>query len=655
MKSLFLVFFLFVSLAAVNSQAITYRNNIFRVEPLPKLSNDPKSKVKWGLYFWEFGNGHYKITSEPEVPYSGYSRNGYQDVKVQLVPHYTVVKKPVVIRTTIPISKGFEKADYKMDKQLVHIESSANGEAVPGHDIRVAIHYKAPASQAISNGHLIFFYNNTEEKEKSNISFDPFTNKKEYGFHYGEKALDNADLKNSDKGSDAFDRLKNENDGFVIIKTSKMSAGEERRVFLTVHANNELKKITGSQEKDLTFTAIWIPGTGEYDSQFNEVQYSMKILKVHDPNNMKVKPNVAYYRKGKPQTFSYRINLQNEEKGIAQDAKISVFLGQGLEKDSLKVKNYSAVSNKLSWNPNCSQAERENGERCFEVVPSSYPDSIFFYFHNIDLPGPKFFNRRRSKGHIEFTIVSNEKAAITKSRASISLNETKPELTNWAKIKWRQKGLFLRTGMNFNVNPSDYLSVNDQITDQLAIGLWVQNAPVGTGFSRGISLDYFSSRIKRDSEIVAIASIIPSGGLLTESENIKLNLAEVQAHVGFQLKGFLKIYATSGVSLPIASKFELGAKVQNNLSDAPVIEDKITGFFGLFGGAADPVIFNKSITTRAFLGYVGSIGVELGALNSFVFGLKSEYRYYNQFYYTGQGCYSMANMQAYLRLKLFTL
>ena len=646
-------------LASVNiliGQTITYQNNSFQLTPEPKLTRASNPKAKWGRYFWEFGDGHYKVTDKPRVTYAGYAKGGNKTVKVQLVPYYTVVEKPIAFSSKIQVRKGGRQTNYQMDRRSVYIETSANGEAVPGHDVRVALHYKAPAGQSLSEGYLIFFYNNADEKDELNIGFDPFQlNKKETSLHYGERNLGTNNPTISGNGFSTFVRLKNENDDYVVFKTSDMRPGESRRLFLTLQADERLRKRTGDKDSKLSFTALWVSASSRFDPSSNVVKYNMKLLQVHDPNNMKVRPRVAYYRKRRPQTFNYRINFQNEEKGIAQNAKISIALGKGLDKSSAKIKGVGAVNDELTWNFDCSAADLDDRARCFKEIRTSHPDSLLFYFHNIDLAGPTFFNKKISKGHVDFTISSDKKTPLTKCRAGISLNGTKPVWTDFATVKWRQKGLFVKSGTSFNLDAKDYRSVADKITDHLAVGLWYQNAPVGTGFSWGFALDYTPSRITRSSQVAVTTDLVPNGGLLTQSENIKLNLGEAQLHLGYQLGGILKFYATSGISIPVMSEFDLGAKVQRSLSDSPLLEDKVKGTFGLFGKEPDPALFNKTISVQSFVGYVGSIGVELGALNAFTVGVRNEYRFYNKFYYTNHDCYTMTNVQAYVRFKLFTL
>ncbi len=182
-----MIYYLCISIVDLPGQQggsrILYQDNTFRIDPVPEINDSKNPNAKWGSYFWEFGDGNYKITSQPRVTYSSYAESKSQLVKVHMIPYYSTVAKPLTVQSSITSNKGDTRLNYNLKGRLVHIETSADGVAVPGQDIRVVIHYKAPAGQSVSDGYLVFFYNNTTIKNNQlNINFDPFLAKGEFSF-----------------------------------------------------------------------------------------------------------------------------------------------------------------------------------------------------------------------------------------------------------------------------------------------------------------------------------------------------------------------------------------------------------------------------------------------------------------------------------------
>jgi len=484
------------------------------------------------------------------------------------------------------------------------------------------------------------------------VSFNPFT-VNSYGTYYKEKVITTSPVL-SGAALSAFQSLKGDHKSYVVFETSAMKAGEERRVFLTALGVDELQRNTGDNT-ELSFTALWLPADGTYKANNQKVKYSMKLLQVHDPNRLYVKPRRLYYKKGKVNTFEYELVFQNEAKGIVRDAKVSMYLGKGLDKSTLKVLSVNAIKKSQEWKRDCNQIELNGSGRCFEIDTNSHPDSLHFIFHNIDLPGKSFFNPKKSKGYIKFIVQTDKKVAKTISRAAIIFDGEDPMMTNKAKTKWRRRGLFLKAGLNLTAQGLDYLGAEASYQDKLSIGLSYKDAPIGAGLSWGFALDYTGFRMERFSEEAITSPLVPNGGLLSQVENLKMNFGEVKFHLGYQLGRVFRIYGTSGVSVPFASKFELGANVKQNIDAAPLIEDFAEGEFGFLSKNLEPTIFNKTINTKSFIGFVGGVGVELGAVNSFVFGLKSNYRFYNSFYYTDHNCFRLDGVEGYVRFKLFSL
>jgi len=80
----------------LNSQTVTCNNGNYRISPTPTVQDANNPKAKYGLYFWEFGDGHYRITEQPNVAYKGISK-GTKPGKVTIIPFYTAVAKPIVL------------------------------------------------------------------------------------------------------------------------------------------------------------------------------------------------------------------------------------------------------------------------------------------------------------------------------------------------------------------------------------------------------------------------------------------------------------------------------------------------------------------------------------------------------------------------------
>ncbi len=649
---------------------ITVNNGFILLNDIPALEGNPKAI--WGNYFWEFGDGHYKMTEKSSVDYT-YSESGIYNVRASLTPYYTVVSKPITYYQDNVAINGVptNAPSYNMNDRYVNIVTNSRYEVVADHEIRVVLHYEMPPSAKSSDeGYLFLFYNKKGEIGDSpdKISYESFSYLDADTRTY---AKANSSLMGvafpalSSTAKSSIQQLQNEHVDVLVFKTSSLSRGQENRIFLSLKANPELADIA-DMKRELSFTAAWAPLSGTFDPEKHIHQYSMDLLEVHDPNKIEVFPKVAYYKKGRKQKLFYTIDFQNEAEGIVRDVIVRFPLAKNHDASTAKIdpnKNSTyAVDKDLVWNYHCSPVQKENN-KCLSLGKNSAADSLLFTFHNIDLFGKDHqligpFNKKLTKGRLSFSILTDgTRANKNKSQVDIIFRGAEAMATNKAKVKWRQSAFYLKTGLNSAHDFGVYLADAQNFMERASVGLIYDNTPLGTGISWGIEGGLTSLTMRRSNSTAITNNLTPNGGLWVQNERISMRMLEAQARVGYQFGGFIKGFASAGLSVPAFADLSLESDVVHYTVDAQetVLADAIDTGFGIFNSSPDAELFNQTISTNNFMGFMTNVGLEAGLLNNLSVGIKGEMRFYPNFYYTTDKCFSVRNTEVFLRFRLFSL
>ena len=135
----------------------------FRLRQPPPLNGWPEAKEKpsWGIYLWEFGDGHYSFEEEPEHRYA--ERGSYQ-VRLHLTPFYAT-NDPVSLRERIEApGKAKRTPLYDLGGKKALLESNSSDYIVPEQAFQLVTHYEAPTGfSGKQGGYLFVFYNKKKE------------------------------------------------------------------------------------------------------------------------------------------------------------------------------------------------------------------------------------------------------------------------------------------------------------------------------------------------------------------------------------------------------------------------------------------------------------------------------------------------------------
>lgn len=637
----------------------------FELQNPPPLKAFPKQSEPpyWGIYFWEFGDGHY---STEQSPVHAYREGGDYRPVVYLTP-FKALNKPVRFsyNGALMVKGGTSSTpDYGLEGKRVHIVTNAQDNVIPEHPIRFALHYCAPSDiNSNTGGYLFFFFNNPEELD---VGFDPFVYQPdETSTYYQEKVLADPDLTVETKLSGPAQwtarRLLNNYTGLIAFRIEEaLRPGQERRLFFTLLAEKRLERFR-STLKELTFEALWVPDKGDFNKEIDLSKLTMDILPVHDPNRIRVSPRFAYYRKGYPKELRYRIDFQNEEEGIVKDVEIQFPVGEGMRMiDPYQVRGFVKKTDPPC--PDCPPVVPDDLS-CFKVEHrgNTLHDSLVFIFKNIGLEGKKskgFFESRKStKGRVDFVLTSSSYASTprTRTRAFIEFLGTGEERTRTARVAWRHRSLGLRLGMNFAQQGEDFESLSSNLLDRLSIGLRFEDAALGLGPVFALEIGYSPFQMEKiTTDPVEPNAVLPAGGFLIQRQHINVKFVEIKALSGYQLNPYVRFQGGLGVQMPAFSDitFEADAYTED-MNDPPVISDRQTIHSGLFDKRSSIYLFDNWFPPRTQAGVTFHLGVEAGLMNDVVLGVNNESRLYRHYY--EHHCLFLNNWQVYVRFKLLPI
>ncbi|MCB0375948.1 MAG: PKD domain-containing protein, partial [Sinomicrobium sp.] len=308
--------------------------NPVQPEPAPKATKP----AVWGNYFWEFGDGHYSFDS---LATHHYAADGIYNVQLFLTPYYSFSAPRSYERSFSVEASDGRPPVYSMNNQLVNVFSTAGAYLVPGHDMQFVLHYKAPAAQAVEAGYVLLFYNNKAEKNHFKINFNPLGYVGER-LYYQEEAL----------GDDFFGlptealpaeglalakELFNQHDEVRIFKVTKLHPGEERRLFCTMTSDLRLENHQ-DKNRDISISTLWLPEGVRFDKKQQLHVQTMEILKVHDPNSIRVQKKNAYFRPQHRTLLNYKVSFQNNAPGVVEDVVVRIPIPGELNISTVKIR-----------------------------------------------------------------------------------------------------------------------------------------------------------------------------------------------------------------------------------------------------------------------------------------------------------------------------
>ena len=598
--------------------------------PSPIPSPGARGTASWG-YFWEFGDGQYSTSKHPHHAFP--EAKGYT-VSLYLTPKYSASPPVVLSSKGFRAAKSKNKAIGKASRSGRLVSIKANQELVPEQDMQVVIRYQAP-DHAIGHGYLAFFYN---KKREGGLSYKPFkVEKSKIRRYFGEAPQGSFPPELAENSQ--VQQLKQNHD-YVLFKVPAMKAHEERQLFLSVHAYEDLLQLDGTATF-LSYTAMWLPegmapGMGM-------AKYSMKVQGAHDPNNIRLDEGFITYREGVPAKITYTINFYNKGDGDALKIKIRVPMAKGLDYRSLKV-----VSSQIGEDAChiCAADIGQFGCLSAEIMPNHLSikpgDSmIVFTFHGVTLLG-KTNRKRRSdgKGNIVYSIkTKGHRIDHANAQAFIIFNHEKAIKTNKVTTAFVRHGL----GLSLGVTAPSILA-REAMTGNLRPFTEVSYSinPINTGFSPTISMAYAPFRFRQEwGEVLPDDPALPAGSRAAYTTDLSVRYLDLNLQLQYRMIRFLSIGVGGGIGFPVsvAASDEVGLlDGTGNLLASNVIDQHFGPVHDLSKNASAVHFQNPDYTlplremaaARSINGFV-SANI-LGVNNGLSFGLRLNLKRYPHLY-----------------------
>ena len=626
----------------------------FRLQSPPPLNRWPQSKERasWGIYLWEFGDGHFSFEEEPVHHYEG---KGSYRVRLHLTPFYAT-NDPITLTERIsPPAKAKRPPTYELSGKKALLESNSSDYIVPEQEFQLVTHYEAPNGlSGTTGGYLFVFYN---KKKELNIGYEAFELTGERT-HKGEEALSEEEViptiiarLNGGKQAAAM-QLANQYKGKLAYRVEDMQAGEQARLFLSFFASPRLKS-QQDKNRELTISTLWVPDRPEFNVRTYSDEHKMQILAVYDPNRIRVAPRTAYFRKGYPKTLRYTVEFQNKEEGRVRDVTIKVPIGKSLQLNTAKI---TGSTPRL---PECSATFSGKDTSCIRLyrIRGTYKDTVRLVLRNVGLEGKKskslFQNKKSTKGAVEFSIETGDiKVGTDRARASIIFDEVDPVETRTARTHWRRQTAYFRPGASIGSSLKGFDNDASRLGGRTNFAFGLQNVPVSTGKAYGVEVGYSNYRFFRQvsTPVEGDGQLPPNAVLITE-EHSRLGYLEPRAWGGYELKSWLRAQAGIGISIPASGKVEVQSSIQNPDDDIVILQENGISEFGLFKSKQPLSVFNAESELRNSMGLNWQFGLETGLLDVFSLGISQEMRFFPNLYH-GE-CGTIFSWQAYIRVQLF--
>jgi PKD repeat protein len=414
---------------------------------LPPLTQIPGAPQPFYTYLWDFGDGHFSTSENPEHIYDKpgdyeailYAVNNYDDGKKPGRKPAKVTVKEVnktYLASVSPAESNFFKANGVFELRY-------NCMAKPGDTMVLTAGWKNTMAQ---NGKVYLFIN---EKQFGQNSFDTA------GFRlFHEAALVNG--QNSIASIRPFENMLITASGSPAshLKEEKKFTGAESKTFLQntlklynnvitadVKYNTEQSQfmfanlfVAPGMIKDtnatITITGLFVPDSGGvYMHQLN-----IPVVTSHDPNKMNLKEGRMSYRMlKKSKALTYKVRFQNNGKGPARKILLDMTLPSAMDLATIRIKDMSPYCLP------CDSVPSRTG--CWDLIANN--DSATFVFNGIYLPGTNqkgVDDKDSTKGFVEFTVKTKKKLDNLpfRSKTAIYFDKNEPVITNFATGRFKR-------------------------------------------------------------------------------------------------------------------------------------------------------------------------------------------------------------------------
>lgn len=431
---------------------------------LPVLTQIPGAPKPFYTYLWDFGDGHFSTSENPEHIYD---KVGDYEAILYAVNNYDDGKKPGRKPTKVGVKQvnkaylaSVSPAEQNFFKANGSFELKYNCMAKPGDTMVLMAGWK---NDVAVNGKIYLFIN---EKQFGENSFDTA------GFRlYNEAALSND--KNAIASIRPFENMLLTSSGSPAshVKEEKKFNAVESKAFLA-NTMKGYKNVVAvdiknlSEQSQFMFTNLYVtPGmikdtnativiTGLFVPDSGKVymhQLNIPIVTSHDPNKMNLKQGRLSYRTlKKSKSLTYKIRFQNNGKGPARKILLDITLPSAMDPKTISIKDMS---------PYCLPCDSVAGRTgCWELITTN--DSSAFVFNGIYLPGTNqqgVEDKDSTKGFVEFDVKTKKKLENLpfKGRTAIYFDKNEPVITNFATGKFKRQfspivmaGYEMSTGTN---------------------------------------------------------------------------------------------------------------------------------------------------------------------------------------------------------------
>lgn len=618
----------------------------------PPIAKAPKASkaASWGIYWWEFGDGHWSFAPKP---IHHYAQRGTYRVKLHLTPFYAVTPAMTIEETISAPGRG-QATDHRYDLRgkEVKIWTNSSRDIVPGQDIQVFLSYHLPAALRNRAGYLFLFFDRGKEL---GVKFSPLR-QTDARFYRGEQEMSSVEHIAEQLDLEARNYVRSQINSYhqqAVFRTAPVTSDTVRTIFLSYRADERLAAHQ-DKNKELTLLAVWVPDrTTAFNSKLYTDEYTCQLLAVRDPNRIRVTPRVAYFHKKHPQTFQYHIDFQNLAEGSVDRVRIALAIPKGLDPHTI---------GNITTDPPLDSCYRANGsvaESCWNFqLKEGLVDSAIFTLYGLGLEGKGdkglFESKASTKGWVKFTVESNEERnALLTNRASIVFQDVEAVPTNYTRTHFRRKGIYLHAGQLLQVRGMHLDNRSDGPLERLSLGLGAYNAPLGSGLAYGLELGYTNLHQGRTYQDTVITgrpqAVIPN--LLITSDQARIHYLEPRIWAGYQLYGLGRAYAGLGFSLPLYGRLTVDSDLYRGLDtdNEPILRAHEETSIGLLG-KNDLEIFGQQPDIGHSPGLSLQAGLEFGRLPNLALGLISEWRYYPKYYHGA--CCAVFNTQVYVRLEL---
>lgn len=565
-----------------------------QVRALRQVAGAPEA---FYTYFWDLGDGRFSFENEPTHHYRDtgtyqvrlYATNNYDDGKAPPTKPRPVKIKSKTQETPATWASHFFKSDGSVELKI-------NRSPKPGEDFVLLAGYRNQQSTPL-NGSLVLFFN---EKQFAHRGFAL----EEKRLYHGEDSsnmqtlLARMDAKVVEKswamrsGPAANQLTANQQEGIAttgffhasvfagqsyytgyseqtktmiqllqanysdnnVVHFSNLAAGKEQFMFLTI---NTLPEMIQDTNATVTMGILYIPDDITMLPELFELE--MEVVASHDPNRLQLKQRMINYRfMGKNKELNYKVRFQNTGKGPAKMVKIGIDIPPQLNTASLEIKSMSPA---CTW---CDSAY--NNQSCLDTIRT--PDSLYFIFKNIYLPGLQqegVSDKDSTKGFVEYSLrfKKRPKKLPFESRAAIVFDKNEPIFTNRSKAKF-VKGFSpgIMAGYAIPLN-KDGLQQRGPIKIGFQLTPFAPSRPyfqfeVHAGFGVKEKSPTTIVRTQRDTVVNAVSYLINSRELfLTYDHQI---VEFVPLHYRYNLNNWMGIGVGAHVQLQLSTKTTLFTK-----------------------------------------------------------------------------------------------